>query len=222
MKPRLPAILMLGVLAVTLAGCHKKDEPDANTDAPNRKSVEAALDKLGLEKAPTLGPVFRDFTLAVFDKNYNAAWNMTTQASQIQIARNLVDELATLRQEIDRLEGELNKPGLSEEDTDFHTAQRDLQRSRLRGLAQLEGDGSKYFAMAVKDFAAVRGFNEIASGKLKVKITGETIAASQGHITEQYEDTNQKGKIPFAFEDGKWKIDFAKLLEKETPAEPAP
>jgi hypothetical protein len=212
MKTTFPIILFASLLAAVLGGCTARETAGPGT-APaaenppthitERDNFVAALDGIGLEKAPTLGPAYRGFLLAAHDKNVDTAWNLVNQPGKDALTKELPEKIAQLEAVTKRMEAELQNPSLSSGARDYYTRSCAENNELIPLLKSFNGDGKKYFAFAMEK--TIRLFAEIPP---QMEITGETINGDSGAITLKYKDTGTVGQIPFTRENGAWKFDL--------------
>jgi hypothetical protein len=186
------------------------DNPPAPKDEkPDREAVVKALDKL-VEKAPQLGPVFKDFTLALYDKDYAKAWGMINKASQESINKELAGTIADTQEQIKSLEKTLANADVPEDQKAAIQSQLDGRKAHLKELEAL--DGPKYFGKRSEE--GVTGlFKYIVDEKLTFE--KENVNGNYGFIRMRLEAETQI--LRFAREADAWKIDFADTLKNEIP-----
>jgi len=204
-------ILALALLAsAALGGCKGSETtgpggPPGKENPPaqitERDNFIAAFDKIGLEKAPSLGPVYREFLLAAYDKNFDKAWEIINQPSKNALTKELPGKIVELEKLTKKMEAELRKPGISSAARDFYTRSVAEQKALAGQLKSFNGDGKKYFAFAVEKTAAGRLSAEILS---QMEITGETINGDRGTIALKHKDAGTTGEVPFTLENGAW------------------
>jgi len=220
MKTAFLTALFASLLAAILGGCTPREMTGPGT-APatenppaqitERDNFVAALDRIGLEKAPTLGPAYRDFLLAAFDKNFDRAWDLINQPGKDALTRELPGKIAELEAVTKRMQAELQKPDISRGARDYYTRSCAENKELIPLLKSFNGDGKKYFAFAMEKTAAGRLSAEVLS---QMEITGETINGDRGAIALKYKDAGTTGQIPFTRENGAWKFD---LMETAAP-----
>ena len=198
---------LAAMLAVLLAGCPGKDNNSAKGRTARAAAINA-LDKAGLDKAPTLGPVFKDFLLAIYDKNFNDAWSMLNKASQDKAVKELAAEINELSESIASLAAKASDTQIPAEQRDWYNTQAGIKRERMAELTPMSGNGRKYFSYLMANPDVIKSFQEIADGTLKIQITGETVNGDKGFISEKNEQDGREQKLCFVMEDGKWKFDF--------------
>jgi hypothetical protein len=198
---------LAAMLAVLLAGCPGNNDNSAK-GRTSRATVINALDKMGLDKAPTLGPVFEDFLLAIYDKNFNDAWSMLNKESQNKALKELAAEISELNESIASLEAKASDTQIPPEQRDWYNSQAAIKKTRMTELAPMSGNGRKYFSYLMANPDVVKSFQEITDGTIKIQITGETVNGDKGFISEKNEQDGREQKLYFVMEDGKWKFDF--------------
>lgn len=186
------------------------DNPPAPKDEkPDRDSLVKALDKLN-ENAPKLGSVFKDFMLAIYDKDYTKAWGMINKASQESINKELAGTIADTKEQIKSLEKSLAGPDITEDQKDAIQNQLDARKAHLKEMEAL--DGQKYFAKMCEG-----GVTELFKYIVDLKLTfeKENVNGNYGFIRARLEDETEI--LRFAREADAWKIDFVDTLKNEIP-----
>jgi predicted small secreted protein len=200
---------LVAIFAALLTGCPGKENgKDGKGGGSSRADVIKGLDNFGFEKAPQLGPVLKDFLLAIYDKKYDDAWNMLNKASQKEAAKELAGEVAELRESIASMEAKISDAKTPQENKNWYKSQLDVKKARLGELMPLIGDGGKYFTYLMGNSDVGKSFQDIADGQTKVKIIGETISGDKGYISEEAGERAAEQKLLFVMEEGKWKFDF--------------
>jgi hypothetical protein len=213
MKSRYVIIATAAAIFICFTGCGQGEGSDSPA---SREALVKALDKSGFENAPTLGPVFRNFLLAVHDKNYGIAWGMLTKPSQAKATDQLTAEIVKLRKRIDSLQAQIDDPATPQGRKEWCQAQVDLKKDRLSQLTRLTAEA--YFAALLNNADIERNYQDIATGKVEIKIAGETINGDKGVITGQNTKEGKTLELRFVLEGGAWKFDFYNTSAPKPPA----
>ncbi len=166
------------------------------------------MDKMKLENAPTLGPVMKEWTLAVIDKDYEKAWDLSSISTHEFFTLQLEDVQEDLEEEISSMEDELNDPDISEKDKIEMREQCEKAKKDLEELQAMEGDGKEYFAWIMNLAEEQEGSfaKELAKGK--IEIISESIDGNTGHMVSRDLETNEEEKLYFTQEKHGWKVDL--------------
>jgi hypothetical protein len=214
MKTILFIALLASLLAPALCGCASretagpkpapdKDNPPAQN--PERDKFLSALDEIGLDKAPNLGHAYREFLLAAYDRNFDAAWELISQPSKDALTTELPGKIAQLEDVTKRMEAELQKPDISKTARDYYTRTIAENKELIPLLKSFNGDGQKYFAYTMEK--APEGLLT-ADLLAQVEIAGETISGDGGFITLKQKGGDATTQVPFTREGNSWKRDI--------------
>ena len=216
MKKRIIVGLVVAMCLVVFVGCPRKKDRETG---PKRAEVVDALKKAGIDKAPTLGPVFEEFMMATYDRSYDDAWTLIDKASQSEITKELKDRVEQMEKRIPELEKELNDPQADANTKAWNQKTYDSMMKELPSLQALNGDGKKYFAMMMDKPEMSEIFKNCVEGKFE--ILGETVNGDKGYLSSKRKDATEPDKNEFVREDGKWKYKFFSATPEE-PAAPSP
>lgn len=198
------AALLVMLAAAFTAGCFVTPKPLAPQEA--RAQFVAALDAVGLEKAPALGPVYREFILAAYDKDFPENWLLINQQSRDALAKELPQRISGLETLTKKMEDELLRADISQAARDFYTQSVKEQKDLAAKLKSFNGDGEKYFILLMGKAAPSYAFS--AEILQQMQVTGETIDGPRATLNIIHKSIDHPGAIPFTLENGDWKLDF--------------
>jgi len=217
MKSRLLVIFSL-TFCLVLAACHAM---------PSHRLVQA-LDKMGLEKAPALGPVFRQFIVDYETKNYKHMYAKFSWDSQDELLRRLDADIAAKEDAIKQFKAQLR-------DTHHNVSEDYIKRQlkmTVRDLHRLK-DFSPSQYLAYIDHPHRNPSNiatRIAAGKLFV--ASEQINGDQGAVMLVDDKGNAAGTLLFIGEhrvarcksticsEPRWLFNFFRTTESSAPENP--
>jgi hypothetical protein len=206
--------------ALALSGCatppSKPQTGETSASRTTRDEFVATLNGIGVERAPTLGPVYREFLLAVYDKDYEKAWGFINQSSQDTLTSQLSSQIAELENATQLMEAELRKPDISRGARDYYTRSCAAQRDLAKQFKSFNGDGKQYFAFLIEKKQVISVSREIVA---QMEVTGETINGDGGSLMRRHKETGEAGAVPFVLENGAWKLDLLKTSQTQKPSE---
>jgi hypothetical protein len=212
MKPRILIVLTVALFAFTLAGCR------TTKDEPTTPGLREALDKMGLEKAPTLGPVYREYVIDVVDGKYEMLYGLMCLGSRAVVVEMLLRRIDTLQARIRTDEEKLAAPNLADPDKASITADLDVARKDLAEFEALNDNQKRPLVLGNRKLFIINNPMKSVSGDDAI-VTGETIDGDSGKILLKYPD--YEGAILFVKEKGAWKVDTFKT-SVHPPTPPAP
>jgi hypothetical protein len=241
MQSRILIILSLALCALIVCGCRATQKPpeqpstvapatepapDAAKEEPVPPELQKALDNMGLEKAPTLGPVFRqiilDFAAKKYDKIYDSAHESYKESIALQMETDFLYWLLAVQE----ISEQLDKADLPDSERTSLTDQLQYAQQSLEEMESLNGDPEKYFVWYMERITKTHNpVDDIISGRMTVEF--EHVDADTGSIMIMLsEDLHM---LTFTKENGVWKLTLDDGLlnapESALPAaepEPAP
>ena len=218
MKSRLLVILPLAFCLV-LAACHAR---------PSHRLVQA-LNKAGLEKAPTLGEAFRRFVVDYETKNYKHMYARFSRDSQDELMRRLDADIAAKEAAIAYHKAQLHDTHHNVS-ASFHKRQLKTTKRELHRLKDFSP--SQYLAYLDHPHRSPSNIaTKVAAGKLVV--AGEQISGLHGVLLLADDKGNPAGTLLFVGEvphakpasmvgySARWKLDFFRTTESPAPPPPS-
>jgi hypothetical protein len=173
---------------------------------PPAATVKAAFEKMKLGNAPTFGPIYRDYILALYARDYDKAYGLLSADAVEQVRAKCQraiysTNLMLVLQSVGGGAGRPGEPSKIEELT------------RLYETLQLKPPKS-FFRFVHEEGERNDGKNPaeqyLANG---VPFTQEVIAGDLGYI--KTESNDPAAQMPFVKEDGAWKMNFVPITDKQ-------
>ena len=216
MKRNLILLFAVFVFAIFVIGCdgENSDNGDGDkdkTDAMSTSNEEAdkALDALNLkEKAPTLGPVYRDYFVKFFKDDYEGCWNILSEGSQQsfgKIIQPAIDGIKTLNEaQIDAELKALNAalPTITDSEKKVQTEfQIKLYEAGKNGFKDLP-DTKSCFVLYMKLTPKAAIIEKIKNQE----IIKEEIAEDGKTGVIKRKESEKESEKKFVYEDDRWKM----------------
>lgn len=223
MKAKLFVVLLGGLLVAGLAGCPGEEEGvDREAGAGiSREDLTAAIAKTGhKEKAPTLGPVFEEMNLLLYDEKYDEYKKRIDAVSLENWSETAERMEKALEKFASTFEPRLGDPTVSEANKALIKEGVVDCKVTLAILRTIKNDKDKFIMWCLEDLREVlmdEIYNDMKDGKFI--ILSETIEADGGkgyyviqtgegdEITQEKEHYVKDGDV--------WKINFIKILEND-------
>jgi hypothetical protein len=174
--------------------------------------VMATFDEMKLDKSPTFGVVYRNWVIALYNRDYDAAWAMLSAKQH------------------DKLDSQL-KQTIEQCGTSVHAAQLMMSRTNSEaGRAQLRAnikywealapelqklDARQFFTWVFERYESRSGNNPSQPYLLKPhEWTGEEIAGDAGTVNIKAFAPNDK--LTFAKDKGEWKVDYTPFTPEQS------
>jgi len=221
MKPGPYIIFVLALCALMLASCQSAPIPvspaDESTLPPD---VKKSLDKMGFEKAPTLGPIIRQGMVCWANKDFAGFYDRMNKPWRDQMQVEMSSEYSVRKERIEEIENILKDPKLGDAEKAAYTAQLESARKDVAQLESFNGDARKYFDWKMK--ATSRGGDDSMGPLFRVdtaRVVSEKITGGKGVLTLT-DDVRQIDIIlHFVDESGAWKIDKLYIVDTQPAAE---
>ncbi len=173
------------------------------------------MDKMELENAPTLAPVMKEWTLALIDKDYDKAWDLSSSGTHELFTQQLAMLQKSLEAGVNSMETALNNPNFPEENKAEMRKQYEEIKNTYEELKAMESDGKKFFVWAMQQAEKQEGSFAAEITKGKIKVISENIEGDTGYMVSKDEEEDEEEKLYFAKENGEWKVDLAKSAKDE-------
>jgi hypothetical protein len=174
----------------------------AEANDPPAATVKAAFEKMKLGNAPTFGPIYRDYILALYARDYDKAYGLLSADAIEQVRAKCQGAVASTNSMLVLLQSVgRGDPSVIEELTRlYETLQLKPPRSFFRFVYQ-EGEKNDGKNPAEQYLAGFLPF------------TQEVIAGDLGYI--KTESNDPAAQPPFVKEDGAWKMNFVPITDKQ-------
>ncbi len=223
MRAKLFIVLLGGLLVAGLAGCPGEEESAENGEGAeiSRDDIIAAIAKTGhKEKALTLGPVFEEMNLLLYDEKYDEYKKRIDAASLENWSETAKRMQAALEKFVEVYEPSLGDPDVSEADKALIKEGVVDCKVTLAILKTIKNDKDKFIMWCLEDLREVlvdEIYNDMKDGKFV--ILSETIEADggKGYYVIQTEDEGEitKEEEHYVKDGDVWKINFIKILEND-------
>ena len=210
MKRNTIIITVVALFAGLVAGCG---------DSTSSKYI-AEVEKMDTTNAPILGPVYKEFMIAVLSKDGEKAWDLMSKDGKktYEDEFNAIDK-AKLKEQLEELKKADDKlptgdTPIPQETLDKMKEAKEAQIKMLE--VQLEAENAKdYFinqmSMVIEMALAIEDEKEEGEKKgLETEFVSEKIEGDKGYVVTKDKESGHESKMHFVKEDGKWKLDMTK------------
>jgi hypothetical protein len=199
-----------------------RPEPEPAPDKANEEAVspelQKALDKMGLENAPTLGPAYRKLLECAAAKRFDLVYDSAPTSAKEKAASDLAMDIDIYQTQIKEAESKLSGPGMTDKEKAKFAAELEYRRGVLAHLLSFNGDAKQYFVYRLQKQPDMRDFAAVII-KGGVAVTGEQIDGGKGQLFLEHANDGVTS-VNFIKEDGVWR--FADPLYDPSPAIPQP
>jgi len=178
---------------------------------PPPVTVKVAFAKMELGTSPTFGLVFRNFVMALYARDYDKAWGMFGPGG-----RNKVEQqrLATIEGLAMSAQGARLMISRTSTEGGRAALRAKIQRWDAQAATVQQFNAQQFFAWIVQLSENSAGDNPAYSYFVDPpKFVGEQVEGDTGFAKIDAPAPNDK--LPFARENGEWKIDFTPLTKEQ-------
>jgi hypothetical protein len=177
---------------------------------PSAVIVKVAFAKMELGTSPTFGLIYRNWVMALYERNYEKAWGLLSPNARGKVEANL-------KGTIDQQGMAIQAGNLMLSRTDPGTQAKirsDIKRREAQIAELSQFDAQRYFVWVLQQNEARTGENPAYSYFTDPpKFIGEKIEGDTGFA--KIDAPPPKDKLPFARENGGWEIDFAPFTAEQ-------
>jgi len=189
---------------------------------PTREQLEAAYKAMKPENIPTLAPVFKEWLLAAYQRDFAKAYDCLTTNTHNVMLKMADIRIFSDKQYVAGMEQELTQPNVAEDRKKELEAEIAKYKEYIAGREACNRDGAKLYAYITDWVAKGNNHNPIHGyvfgpplGFVKEVIKGDIAYA----LTTDPPGAN---KMYFIKENGAWKFDIANTVNIADENDPAP
>jgi hypothetical protein len=196
-------VLVLALACLLLPSCRTTQEEAISPE------LQKVLDGMGLENAPTLGPLYREYLIYSVEGKTDKLYDMMGSAAQKQLSGRLQWETKRYQDEVKADEEKLSRPDISEQEKAKVASELQNHKKHLADLQACNGDPAKLMALEMQREYPNSGFLEELK-KSDTNIIGEKITGNTGSIKLTSKIILDVPQL-FIKENGTWKVDLPRL-----------
>jgi len=193
---------------------------------PTSKEVDDALKAMQLENTPTLGPVFKEWMLAAYHRDFDKAYSYISTASKAAMLQVAGVRILSDKMSVTAWEKQLQDPNLSDDQRKVLQGEIAKLKEYIAGREACKGDGAKLYGY-ITDWVAKGNSHNPIHGYVygpPLKLIKEVFKDNVGYILTS--DPPGGNKTYFVKEQDGWKFDLATTApiadENDPPQQPIP
>jgi hypothetical protein len=188
---------------------------------PTREQLEAAYKAMKTEAIPTLAPVFKEYLFAMYNRDFEKAYNCLSSASHVTMLNFTSRQLTSDKLVIGMWEKRLEDPNITADERKVVETEIAKMREYIAGREACNGDGAKMYGY-ITDY--------VAKGNNHNPIHGYVFGPPLVFVKEVFQgdigyalttDPPGSNKMYFVKDNGAWKIDLTggvKIADENDPA----
>lgn len=180
---------------------------------PTSKEVDDALKAMQLENTPTLGPVFKEWMLAAYQRDFNKAYSYISTASKAAMLQVAGARIFSDKATVTLWEKQLQDPNLGDDQRKVLQAEIAKIKEYIAGREACKGDGAKLYGY-ITDWVAKGNSHNPIHGYVygpPLKFIKEVFKDNAGYILTS--DPPGANKMYFVKEQDGWKYDMAGTVQ---------
>jgi len=193
---------------------------------PTSKEVDDALTAMQLENTPTLGPVFKEWMLAAYHRDFDKAYSYISTASKAAMLQVAGVRILSDKMTVTAWEKQLQDPNLNDDQKKVLQGEIAKLKEYIAGREACKGDGAKLYGY-ITDWVAKGNSHNPIHGYVygpPLKLIKEVFKDNVGYILTS--DPPGGNKTYFIKEQDGWKFDLATTApiadENDPPQQPIP
>lgn len=223
------SLVMVCILAALIAGYAITAPPNPKYDYdPTPRQVTKAVKEMRLKNIPTFGPVFKEWLLASYRRDYHAAYATISTASKAAMLQVAGARIYSDKKSIEIWQQQLADPNTTAEQKAELQKNIDKYSAYIAGREACKGDGEKLYAYITEWIVQPKKHNpvhlyilgdtkfsftkEVIKGDIGYALSNDPIDASKTHFAKYY----------FVKENGVWKYDYATTVQIQDENDPPP
>lgn len=196
----------------------------ANPNEPTQEQVDNFLKNQNLQNIPTLGPVYKEWVLAMYKRDYPKAWLLLSTKTQQIMTGFMLQKMGIDKMNLSNDEKSLQDPNLAEDQRKVLQDEVNRLKPYIADREACNGDGEKLYACTTETACKLHNDNPITpiltgTSKWVKEVFKEDIAYA---LTDDKPVMLGINKQYFIKENGVWKIDMSSTLRIADENDPPP